>query len=107
MISGVLSTSRFVAAIAPRKSDAITTIVRLNPSEASPGGTLVLRVGDVDQDAESLFNSVGSLLFGGTETARRVGPCIDACKQSVCLRFPNLARPQHEAIDSSPIVKFP
>lgn len=67
---GVPSAPRFVAAIDPRKSDTDTAIVRLYPSGASPGGTLVPRVGDVDQDDESWFNSVASLLSGDAEVRK-------------------------------------
>lgn len=70
MIIGVPSTPRFVAAIDPRKSDTDTTIVRLYPSGTSPGGTLVLRVGDIDQDDDSWFNSVDSLYLAARKGKR-------------------------------------
>lgn len=73
MVIGVPSTPRFVAATDPRKSDTETTTVRLYPSGASPGGTLVLRVGDADQDDESWFSRSDSLFAGGTEKCRANG----------------------------------
>lgn len=63
MIIGAPSTPRFVATTDPSTSETETTIVRLYASGARPGGILVLRVGDIDQEAESWFSSVDSLLF--------------------------------------------
>lgn len=52
---------RFVAAVDPRMSATDTTIVRLYPSRSKPGGMLVLRMVDNDQDEDSWFTSSDSL----------------------------------------------
>lgn len=89
MTIGMPSAPRFVAATEPRKSDTDTAIVRLYPSGASPGGTLVLRVGDVDQDDESWFNSVESLFFGDTPrySKREVGTAMVRGQGRIMLRL--------------------
>ena len=61
MIIGAPSNPRFDAAVDPRVSITDTTIVRLNPSCSEPGGRVVLRKVDTDEEDVSRYKSSDSL----------------------------------------------
>lgn len=71
MTIGAPLNPRLVAAAEPRISDTETIIVRLYPSRWKPGGILVLRMVDNDQDEERWFTSSDLLQNSASQVWRR------------------------------------